>query len=170
MESQQTPEPTLDILALLDQEDVAMQEKVPGVMEDILSQMENLSEEIPEDSETEDKPRESLLTRFRRVSAPKIQFLFYYLGISTVVFVVLLATTNWSSYFTVLSSYLNPEALMNSKNDIVSVLDRSRVTVYANDTIDSSATAEEQTSLKKKLEESNMTVREDRFSPKRLIS
>jgi hypothetical protein len=79
----------------------------------------------------------SPLTRFRRASLPKIQFLFYYLSISAIVFVILLTTTNWNSYSAIVSNYLNPEALNVSKNDILSVLDKSRVMVYADNTTNS---------------------------------
>ena len=158
MNTQQTTN-SLDILALLDQEELIMSE------EDPLGHLENLSIEA---DKIEEIARESLLTRFRRASVPKIQFLLYYLSISSIVFVILLASTNWNSYSTVLSSYLNPQALRDSKNDIISVLDKSRVIVYADNTANV-FDKEEQANLKKKLEESNTVIREDRFSPKRLI-
>lgn len=162
MDLQQTPlTDNLDILALLDQEEGIQ------IHADPLNHIENI--EIALTDTTQTVARESLLTRFRRSSVPKIQFAFYYLGISSIVFVVLLASTNWSSYSSILSAYLNPQALTDSKNDIISVLDKSRVMVYADHTVDNGANEEEQTSLKKKLEESNTTIHEDRFSPKRLI-
>jgi len=84
---------------------------------------------------------------------------------------MLFTTTNWNSYSTVLSAYLNPQALMNSRDDIISVLDKSQVMVYADNTeVIEAINEEEQTNIKKKLEENNMTIREDRFSPKQLIS
>ncbi|MDD5376973.1 MAG: class E sortase [Candidatus Gracilibacteria bacterium] len=162
--------PATDILALLDKEETAVNNEIPLDTEDPLRQIEDLSIGISANHEKKEISRESLLTRFRRVSVPKIQFLFYYLGISAIVFVILLATTNWNSYSTVLSAYLNPQGLTDSKNNIISVLDKSRVTVYADNMTDSGANEEEQMNLKKKLEASNTTIREDRFSPKRLIS
>lgn len=166
-QEQTTPAHSLDILALLDKEETVMNQNAPT---DILGQIESFSTDSFIDAAVTETPRESLLTRFHRASAPKIQFAFYYLGISTIVFVILLATTNWNSYSTVLTTYLNPQALTNSRNDIISVLDKSRVTVYANDGVaDTSAQKEEQTSLEKKLAESNTAIREDRFSPKRLV-
>lgn len=160
---------TLDILALLEEEEVATITEANLDTRDPLRQIESISLEVSGKSEIKETSRESLLTRFRRASMPKIQFVFYYLSISTIVFVILLATTNWNSYSTILSAYLNPQALTDSKNDIVSALDKSRVMVYADSTA-SETNEEEQTSLKKKMEESNTTLREDRFSPKRLIS
>lgn len=160
----------LDILALLDKEQtVSISETVAPVATEASEQQEAIPMGSLAAIEPTESSRPSLLSRLRQASVPKIQFLFYYLGVSTIVFVVLLATANWSSYFTVLSSYLNPQALTDSKNDIVSVLDKSRVTVYANDAADSSDAQEEQSTLKKKLEQSNAAVREDRFSPKRLV-
>lgn len=156
---------TLDILALLDEEQGVTKE----VLIDVLPQTESPSVDILTHIASDETPRESLLTRLRRASAPKVQFAFYYLSISAIVFVILLATTNWNSYSTVLITYLNPQALTNSRNDIISVLDKSRVIVYASDTADTSATTEEQTDLKKKLEANHTSIQEDRFSPKRLI-
>ncbi len=169
MHLQQTPTNTLDILALLDREEIIASNDV-SIMVDPLNLIENPSVEIFTNKESKNISRESLLTRFRRASVPKIQFMFYYLSISAIVFVVLLATTNWNSYSTLLSAYINPQGLTDSKNDIISVLDKSRVTVYADNSVDIGANEEEQTSIRKKLEESNTSVREDRFSPKRLIS
>lgn len=170
MDLQQTPPTnTLDILMLLEKEETMMDNRVLSGNEDPLGQIENLPVGVRIETETMEIFRESLLTRFRRVSVPRIQFVFYYLSISAIVFVVLLASTNWNSYSTVLSAYLNPQALTDSQNDIISVLDKSRVMVYADNSTNTGVVEEEQTSIKKKLEESNATIREDRFSPKRLI-
>lgn len=170
MDLQQTPtENTFDILALIEKEESVSDNGTSALIPDPLSQIESASVISFPDNKTEEVPRISLLMRLRRASVPKIQFVFYYLGISSIVFVILLATTNWNSYSAVLSAYLNPQALTDSKNDIISVLDKSRVTVYADNSMDVSDTTEEQSDLKKKLEESNATIREDRFSPKRLI-
>jgi sortase A len=170
MELQQTSETnTFDILALLEQEEVVASNQISLILEDPLAIIEGVSLDLSTDIEPKEIFQESLLTRFRRASVPKIQFLFYYLGISTIVFAILLTTTNWNSYSTVLSAYLNPQALTDSKNDIISVLDKSRVTVYADSTTDNEVKEEEQASLKKKLAESNTIIREDRFSPKSLI-
>ena len=168
MKPQQTTADTLDLLALLDAEEAVFENTVQAI-QDPLGQIETSSAESIEILDFPIPARESALTRFRRASLPKVQFLFYYLGISAIVFVILIASTNWNSYSTVLSAYLNPQGLVNSRNDIISVLDKSRVMVYADNSIDTGATVEEQTNLKKKLEESNTSVREDRFSPKRLI-
>lgn len=169
MHSEQTSPNTLDILALLEREELIADNNALAIS-DPLNQTESFSMEISADNETKNISRQSLLTRFRRASVPKIQFAFYYLSISAIVFVILLATTNWNSYSTLLSAYINPQGLTDSQNDIISVLDKSRVTVYADNSVDTGANEEEQTSIRKKLEESNTAVREDRFSPKRLIS
>ncbi|HBB27390.1 TPA: hypothetical protein DCZ36_02760 [Candidatus Gracilibacteria bacterium] len=169
MHSEQTSQNTLDILALLEREEMITDNNVLAIS-DSLNQIECPAMEVSTNNETKNIFRESLLTRFRRASVPKIQFAFYYLSISAIVFVILLATTNWNSYSTLLSAYINPQGLTDSQNDIISVLDKSRVTVYADNSVDTGANEEEQTSIRKKLEESNTAVREDRFSPKRLIS
>ncbi len=132
MELQQIPliDNNLDILALVEREEI-IQEYI-----DPLGQVTNISVEAPIETIQTNFCRESLLTRFRRASVPKIQFLFYYLSISTIVFVILLTSANWNSYYSVLSAYVNPQALTDSKNDIISVLDKSRVTVYAENTVD----------------------------------
>lgn len=168
MNTQQTPATTaVDILALLEETPVVENIATP-LPEDPLSEIESIQQIVSFENETKEIKRESALTRFRRASVPKIQFAFYYLSISTIVFTILLATTNWNSYSTLLSAYLNPGALSESEHNIISVLDKSRVTVYADSTNDSE-NKEDELTLKKKLEESNTTIREDRFSPKRLI-
>lgn len=166
------PTDVIDILALLDKEELIEDtHSVHLEIKDPLNQIEELSSEVIIENAQEKIVKESLLTRFRRSSVPKIQFVFYYLSISTIVFVMLFTTTNWNSYSTVLSAYLNPQALMNSRDDIISVLDKSQVMVYADNTeVIEAINEEEQTNIKKKLEENNMTIREDRFSPKQLIS
>jgi sortase (surface protein transpeptidase) len=51
----------------------------------------------------------------------------------------------------------------------MSALDKSRVMVYADNITDTTANQEEQENIKKKLEENNSVIREDIFSPKRLV-
>ncbi|MDD2916767.1 MAG: class E sortase [Candidatus Gracilibacteria bacterium] len=159
-------ETSLDILALLERElDTQALETVDLPIEEAAGiPLDMLPTEISATS------HESLLTRFRRATVPKIQFTLYYLGISTVVFVVLLASTNWNSYSTLLSAYFNPQSLTDSKNDIISALDKSRVMVYAENITDTKSNEEEQSNIKKKLEENNTTIREDRLSPKHLVT
>lgn len=162
---------SLDILALLDQEDYIMSSTtgITATVNDPLAQLMDVLPEIIEVKEINSKLLESPLVRFKRFSIPKIQFAFYYLSISTIVFIILMTSTNWNSYSTILSAYINPQDLIDSKNDIISVLDKSRVVVYADHTNQEDENQEEQDNLKKKLEASNTIIREDRFSPKKLI-
>lgn len=162
MELQQTlPADTADILMLLEEEAISI---------DPLGHIESISDETITIDVPEEVFGESLLKRLRRITVPKIRFTLHYLGISTIVFTILLATTNWHSYSLLLSAYFNPQALTDSGNDILSMLDKSRVTVYADSVTETEEeTKEEGENIKKKLGESNMTIREDRFSPKRLI-
>lgn len=158
---------TIDVLSLLEQEEAATLET--------LTQTDPLqSAEVYEGSicfePIVETPKKSLLTRLRQSSVAHAKFTLHYLSISTIVFFTLLTITNWSSYSTVLSAYINPEALKTSGNEILSTLDKSKITVYANEGMDTEVRQETADSLKKKLTESNTVVREDRFSPKKLIT
>lgn len=158
MNSQKTTETTsIDILALLEKEEIS----TPIDPLNTLGVTETFSEK-----------KESLLVRLAHASLPKIRFALYYMGISSVVFAVLLTSSNWNSYYSVLQAYVNPGALQDSKNDILSVLEKTRVTVYASaeETHENKEERKEQEeSLRKKLEESSSLPKEDIFSPKRLI-
>jgi len=142
---------------------------ISPIMTDPLTQMEDIfTETIIENTDIKNT-QESFLTRFRRVSAPKVQFVFYYLSISSIVFFILLGTTNWNSYSTILSAYINPQTLVDSKTDIMAALDKSRVIVYADNITDNPVKEEEKSDLKKKLAATNTTIKEDQFSVKQLI-
>lgn len=154
----------IDILALIEKKEEVIDNKEFFHMEDPLSQIENILIET-----TVQKPQESLLTRFRRASVPKIQFMFHYLSISTIVFIVLLMITNWNSYSAILSAYINPQTLTDSKNDIMTALDKSRVVVYADSSSYTPIKDEEKLNLMKKLEENDVDIKDDRFSVKQMI-
>lgn len=157
------PSDPLDILSLLEaEEDIAQANLDPlqAISEESLIFSPNQAE----------KARESALVRFRKATLPKIKFSLYYLGISTIVFVLLLGATNWSSYSTLLSAYVNPDGLKASGNDIVSMLGKSKITVYADDTENTASKQEQEEDIKKKLEESNTSIKENKFSPKKLIT
>lgn len=158
---------TIDVLSLLEQEEAATLET--------LTQTDPLqSAEVYEGSiclePIIETPKKSLLTRLRQSSVAHAKFTLHYLSISTIVFFTLLTITNWSSYSTVLSAYINPDALKTSGNEILSTLDKSKITVYANEGMDTEVRQETADSLKKKLAESNTAIREDRFSPKKLVT
>lgn len=157
----------IDILSLLEQEEAATLETLAQA-----DPLENT--QVYEGSiclePVAGTTKKSLLTRLRRSSIAHAKFTLYYLSISTIVFVVLLAITNWSSYSTILSAYINPDELKTSGNDILSTLDKSKITVYANEGINTEMEQEQADILKKKLAESNTVIREDRFSPKKLVT
>lgn len=164
-----TPD-TTDILALIEkEEEMTLSAEISPVMIDPLSQIEDIFTEAIIKTPDIQNTQESLLTRFRRVSAPKVQFVFYYLSISTIVFFILLGATNWNSYYTILSAYIQPQTLTNSKTDIMAALDKSRVIVYADTNADTPVKEEEKSDLKKKLAETNTSIKEDRFSVKQLV-
>lgn len=166
MELQTTTTENRDILALLETES---EEKVSSIIIDPLNEIDEF---FPASSLSPGEyvfATESLLTRFRRASAPKIQFMFYYMSISTIVFFILLGATNWNSYSTVISAYMNPKTLTDSKADIMAALDKTRVIVYADSTIDNPIKEEEKEDIKKKLAATNVIIKEDRFSVKQLV-
>ncbi|EKD44091.1 MAG: sortase family protein [uncultured bacterium (gcode 4)] len=158
---------TLDILSLLEQEESVSLEVLSHT--DPLRSVEVYEGTLPLEPISE-TTKKSLLVRLRQSSIAQAKFTLHYLSISTIVFFTLLTITNWSSYSTVLSAYINPDALKTSGNDILSTLDKSKITVYANEGVDMEMRQEQEDTLKKKLTESNTVIREDRFSPKKLIT
>ena len=95
-----------------------------------------------------------------------------YIAISAVVFAVLLVGTNFSAYTSIAWNWVSPESLKASSAEISATLSRSRITVFANETDTGSGDAtkqQEADELKKKLEEENISVKENIFSPKKLI-
>jgi len=159
-----------DILSILE-----MEESIHIDIESLAPATDSINSEFLFEAPVSILPAESFeapispLARLRQAVVPKMKFTAYYLGISTIVFVILLGITNWSAYSTILSAYINPEGLKASGNDIVAMLDKSKITVYANATDDSIDTKEQESDIKKKLEETNTTIHEDRFSPKKLV-
>lgn len=157
----------VDILSLLEHEEAATLETL--TQDDPLESTQIYEGSICLESMA-GTTKKSLLTRLRQSSIAHAKFTLYYLSISTVVFFALLTATNWSSYSTLLSAYINPDGLKTSGNDILSTLDKSKITVYANEGVNMEMKQEEEDALKKKLTESNTVIREDRFSPKKLVT
>lgn len=159
----------LDILRIIEVEETNIPAEDPLLLEgEILQQAESPFEECVSGGNISLKTKKSLLSRFRESVTQQAKFFLYYIATSSIVFFILMGTTNWNSYSTLLSAYINPNALKNSRDEIISVLNKSKIMVYANADDDVSK-QEEEMGLKKKLEESNTTIREDLFSPKKLV-
>ena len=171
MESQHIPKTAnfdpSDILSALESE-----EQTAHLLLEQLDPLATLSQESTQVSiDTPNRiPHESVLMRFQKTLVPKVKFSLYYLAISSVVFFVLLTATNWSSYTTLLQAYVNPNALKTSSADILTMLSKSKITVYANEWENDIIRQEKEDELKKKLNESNTVIHENQFSPKKLIT
>lgn len=95
-----------------------------------------------------------------------------YIAISSLVFVALLVGTNFSAYTSIAWNWVSPDSLKTSSAAISDTLLKSKITVFANE-MESGATdldkQKEAEDIKKKLEEENIAVKENIFSPKKLI-
>ena len=60
-----------------------------------------------------------------------MRFFVYYFAVSTCVFVVLMLATNFSSYWTVVDSWVHPDAYQHASDTIGQAVRSSKVTVYA---------------------------------------
>ncbi len=95
----------------------------------------------------------------------KIKFLSYYLLVSSFVFFILLGISNYSAYSKIIYSYINPQSLKDSSQDILNTIDNSKIKVYADEWIDEQL----ENNLKKKIEEDEKLTKQTSFSPKKLV-
>lgn len=112
------------------------------------------------------------------VAAPKssairdsFSFLVRYVAVSTAVFAVLLVVANLSAYSTIAWNWMSPESVKATSAAVVEGIVKSKITAYASESESGSelAAIEEAETLKKKLEESNVAVKENILSPKKLV-
>lgn len=142
------------------------------VLESFFSEMSEESSAVISEEEifAPAKISVSPLTRFRAALVPQVKFLLHYCLVSSVVFLILLVLTNASSYSSLVMAYINPGALKTSGSDIVSVLEKSKIIAYADNSRTDTDQKEQEQDIKKKLEENNVTIHEDPLSPKKLVS
>ncbi|MFZ3232999.1 MAG: class E sortase [Patescibacteria group bacterium] len=112
------------------------------------------------------------------VAAPKssalrdsFSFLVRYVAVSTAVFAVLLLTANYSAYSTIAWNWISPASVKASSDAVVEGILKSKITAYASESESGAdaAAVEEADDLKKKLEESNVAIKENILSPKKLV-
>lgn len=98
-------------------------------------------------------------------------FLARYVAVSSAVFAVLIVTANFSAYSTILWSWISPDSVRASSDTIAESMVKSKITAYAEESITGAAETaiERADELKKKLEESNVVVKENVLSPKKLV-
>ncbi|MDQ1344411.1 MAG: sortase [Patescibacteria group bacterium] len=100
-----------------------------------------------------------------------IGFLVRYVAVSSAVFVVLLVTANYSAYSTIAWNWMSPDAVKASSAAVVESIVKSKITAYASESESGAeiANVEQAEDLKKKLDESNVVVKENILSPKKLV-
>lgn len=98
-------------------------------------------------------------------------FLVRYVAVSTAVFAVLLLTANYSAYSTIAWNWISPSSVKASSDAVVEGILKSKITAYASESESGAdaAAIEEADDLKKKLEESNVAIKENILSPKKLV-
>lgn len=98
-------------------------------------------------------------------------FLVRYVAVSTAVFAVLLLTANYSAYSTIAWNWISPASVKASSDAVVEGILKSKITAYASESESGAdaAAVEEADDLKKKLEESNVAIKENILSPKKLV-
>lgn len=102
----------------------------------------------------------------------KLKFLVHYVAVSSVVFAILLVSTNWSAYYTIAMNTINPGALKASGLEMTESLSKSKITVFASGDGESANTntkKEQAQDIKKQLEADNVIIQEDPFSMKHLL-
>lgn len=144
------------------------------VTEDEVPVIENIDSNIPEikikfkeaelKANSERKKGNLMATAIKS----NLQFLAYYTFISTIVFIVLLWSMNFSAYSKIAYNMVNPGNLKASSHEILTALDNSRIKVFA-DEDSMELRKDEEDSLQKKLSEENLQLRDTYFSPKKLV-
>lgn len=93
-----------------------------------------------------------------------------YLLTSSVIFGILLVTMNFSAYSTIVMNWISPSAVKASSDAVIEGLMKSKITAYASESESGAASsAESAEEIKKKLEESNVAIKENVLSPKKLV-
>lgn len=126
---------------------------------DPLSSVENVMEITPVTPPKRSAIRDSLA------------FVVRYFAVSGTVFAVLLVGANLSAYTTIVLDWVSPESVKATSAAVAEGIMKSKITAYANESESGSemAAIEEAETLKKKLEESNVVVKENILSPKKLV-
>lgn len=108
---QHSQENTGDILSMISQEDIW------PIIWNIPVEIKNISENIPE------KIKESKTS----ILISNIVFFFKYIGTSSLIFAILIVATNYSAYIEIARSYLNPEALEQSKQAMLTSVQDTKI-------------------------------------------
>ena len=164
---------TLDILSEIEQEVSFSTYEAP--QENIYSEEAGIILSVPDPllslGETTDITTDQKITPTIRSSAwGHVKFLLHYIGVSAAVFGILLVSTNWSAYWTIMSNFINPSALKASNLEISSTISQSKIVVHASDVAEHTESQDKTASeIKKQLVAENIQVREEPFSMKSLI-
>ncbi len=139
-------------------------EPLPATVETEI-QADGVSGEFPSTSVTVEAVRSPL--------REKLSFLVQYAAVSSAIFAVLLGVMNFSAYSTVAMSWLSPEAAKASAEAVRDILGKSEITAHAAEaesgSVSEAERAAEAESLKEKLKESNVAVKENVLSPSKLV-
>ncbi len=100
-----------------------------------------------------------------------LAFVVRYFAVSGTVFAVLLVGANLSAYSTIAWNWISPESVKATSAAVAEGIMKSKITAYASESESGAeiAAIEEAEELKKKLEESNVAVKENILSPKKLV-
>ena len=98
-----------------------------------------------------------------------VGFLGRYFATSSVIFGVMLVGMNYSAYSTIVMNWISPDAVKASSNAVIEGLMKSKITAYASESESGSFASESAEEIKKKLEESNVAIKENILSPKKLV-
>ncbi len=99
------------------------------------------------------------------------KFVFYYISLSTFIFIILLIITNYNAYSKIIYTYINPDYLKNANNNLIKTLNESKIKIYAeNIFISEEKRKEQEEKIIEKLKNEWNTLKKIYFSPKKLIS
>jgi hypothetical protein len=129
MENQNTNiETNQDILSLL--EDTSFSQETAVIEDQAIQQNDDilltLEETTPTIEETEVVPVTQKKSYLQYIAGQGL-FLVKYVATSSFIFMLLLATTNYSAYVEIAKSYINPEAMEDAKNGMYASIESSTI-------------------------------------------
>ncbi len=167
-----------NIEELIDSIDDKISEELIDSIDDKASYDNDKSDEVQIDNENDflkeiitiQKNKNIWFFNFRNFYK-NLKFVFYYVSLSTIIFVILLLITNFNAYSKIVYTYINPNYLKNANNDLIKTLDESKIKIYAEDVFVSEETRKEQEQkIIEKLENEWNTLKKIYFSPKKLVT
>jgi hypothetical protein len=114
-------------------------------------------------------------SNLRAVKNPKkvgaIEFVVKYIATATLLFVILVVTSNYKAYWAFFENVFQPQALEGTKTEMLQAVSQTQIKVYAeSNTLSGEHQAEQIETIKQQLAADQEEIQENPYSAKRLIA